>query len=242
MDPTSAERLVADLSRAREAAERLAGAAPLGLRAVEPPGDGRWYLCAFEGPTFLCLTASFEPERDEAVARRVAAAALLVEHVEGIVDAAELRLLATMAARVAALAGDERIVASLGPVADAALRLADWREAPERALASVPALDEAAALHEAVRTAYGGFVAATDPLVAVQDRLPAELLQALQEVEEAAGRAGIARGLGDRICDDMAGVDEAAVELIASHVTPLADAPAGERPAAAPGRAPAAPG
>src|SRR5262249_59518690 len=130
MDPTSAERLVADLSGAREAAERLAGAAPLGLRAVEPPGDGRWYLCAFEGPTFLCLTASFEPERDEAVARRVAAAALLVEHVEGIVDAAELRLLATMAARGAAPAGGERSVAPRRPVARPAPPPAARRDAP----------------------------------------------------------------------------------------------------------------
>jgi hypothetical protein len=237
MEPTGVERLVADLGAARAAAARLAGAEPLGLRAVEPPGEGRWYLCAFEGPSFLCLTASLEAEPDEHTARRVAAAALLVEHVEGIIDPSELRLLATLGARVVALTDDEGVVESLGALADAAIRLADWREAPERALASIAGLDEAAALHEAARTAYAAFVRATDPLVAVQDRLPAELVQALTELEEAAGRAGIGTSLADRICEDMADVDEAALQLIASHRTPLRD---GLAEGAA--RAPAGPG
>src|SRR5438093_195070 len=115
MDATGVERLVADLGAARAAAARLAGAEPLGLRAVEPPGEGRWYLCAFEGPSFLCLTASLEPELDEHTARRVAAAALLVEHVEGIVDPTELRLPATLCARAAALASEGPARAPAGP-------------------------------------------------------------------------------------------------------------------------------
>ncbi len=154
-DDEAIGRLVDRLASAHAAAAGLAGRPPLGVRAVEPAEGRRSYLAAFEGPAFLCLTGDLAAEIDERRAREAASASLLWETVEALVDAAALRELARAVGGFLALGGDPAAVAqALEVVAMRALELAAWREAPLRALASLPALDEGVALQERLVGAY----------------------------------------------------------------------------------------
>jgi hypothetical protein len=217
----TAEALAADLAGARDRAEDLVGRPTLGLRAIET-GAGRWYLCAFPGPTFLCLTGALAPETFERRARDAAAAGLLQERVEQLVDADALQGLAAAAGRALARGDEDAATAgALGAVAEAALELAAWRAAPERALASVPELDHAVRLHEGVRTAYGRFVHASEGLVAGQDSLDAGRVALLRGVEEAAGAAGVGESLARRLGDAMEDCEEAAGQVVSAHVRPF---------------------
>jgi hypothetical protein len=139
------------------------------------------------------------------------------------VDPDALRDLARAASRLLASGTEE------GPLADAvaalaqeALELAAWREAPERALASLTELERGAALHERLRAAYAAFVAASEPLVAVQHELPAERVADLRALEEAAGRTGVAEPLSATLGAAVPACDEGAGEILAAHLTPLA--------------------
>lgn len=220
----AAERLLTDLEAARGRAEVVAGRAPLGLRAVEPALGRRGYLCAFDGPAFLCLTAELEAETAERRAREVAVAGLLFELAEELVDAEALRDLARAGGRLLALGADGDLADALGATAERALALAAWREAPERALASLPALEAAGRLHDGVRESYSRFITASDPLVALQDRLPAERVEALRAMEEAAGRAGLGEQLTPRLGGAVPSCDAGADEILAAHLTRLAPA------------------
>jgi len=219
----SAEDLAAQLSAAHAAASALAGREPLGLRAVEPASGRRWYLCAFEGPSFLCLAGGLQAEPSERRARQAAAASLLVERAEQLVDADALRDLARAVGRALAhgAEGDD-LAEALGEVAQEALELAAWREAPERALASLPELEAGGRRHERLRAAYGRFVTASDPLVAVQDTLPPALVEALRGLEEAAGAAGVGESLAQRLGAALPDCDEGAGQVVALHLTRLA--------------------
>jgi hypothetical protein len=222
MGADPAELLARQLSAAHGAAATIAGRPPLGLRAIEPAAGRRWYLCAFEGPSFLCLTAELGAEASERRAREAAALGLLWEHAEAAIDAESLRELARAASRaLAAGYGPAAVDAALGSLAEAALRLAVWREAPERALASLVQLEAGVRLHEEVRAGYGRFVAATDPLAADQDRLPAGQVAALREVEEAAGRAHLADSVAQRLAAALPDCDEGAGQVVAGHLTRL---------------------
>lgn len=219
--PVTAEDLAADLASARDAAEAVARVPALGLRAVET-GAGRWYLCAFEGPRFLCLTAALAPEPTSRRVHDAAAASLLQERLEQLVDGEALRALAAAVGRALARGEEDAAVAdALGRIAEEALALAAWIEAPERALASVPGLDAASRLHERIRTAYGTFVRASEPLVADQDSLAPERVGALRGVEEAAGAALVGESLAQRLGAVMDDCDEAAAAVVAAHITPL---------------------
>jgi hypothetical protein len=218
-----AEQLVADLTAAQAAGGDIAGRPALGVRAVEPAPGRRWYLRAFEGPEFLCLRADLRPEREERPARRIAAASLLYEHAETLVDPDALRDLARAASRLLA-SGTEQgpLVDAVAVLAQEALDLAAWREAPERALASLTELERGAARHERLRTAYAAFVTASEPLVAVQGELPAQRVADLRALEEAAGRAGVAEPLSATLGAAVPACDEGAAEILAAHLTPLA--------------------
>lgn len=217
----SPEELAAQLAAARDAAEAVAQRPSLGLRAVEP-GAGRWYLCAFEGPSFLCLTADLAPEASERRTRDAATASLLHERLEQLVDAYLLRDLAAAVGRALARADEDAgVCETLGQVAQAALDLASWREAPERTIASIPDLDAGSRLHERLRGAYRRFVIATDPLVPHQDTLDPDRMAALRGVEEAAGRAGVGESLAQRLGATMEDCDEAAAQVVAAHLTRL---------------------
>ena len=221
-DDAALQALVDDLGAAREAAGAIAGRPPLGLRAVELAEDRRAYLCAFEGPAFLCLRGDLRPEAGERAARQVAAAGLLWEQAEGLVDAERLRELAAAVGRALAIGVDGAGVEdALGAVAELALELAAWRDDPRRAVASLPDLDAAVARQERLLVGYGRFVAASEPLAAAQDRLEPDLVQALRSVEEAAARAGAVDRLAVRLADAMPGCDEGAGEIIAAHLTRL---------------------
>jgi hypothetical protein len=221
-DEQALRALVRSLEAARDAATRVVGRPPLGLRAVEPATGRRSYLCAFDGPAFLCLAGDLAAERDLRRARESASASLLWEHLEAMIDADALRELAAAIGRLLALGGEPAEVGqALERVAARALELAAWREAPERAVASVPGLDEASALHERLVGAYRAFVRASEPLVAVQDTLPDELVGALRAVEEHAGRAGAAQRLAERLSAAMPECDDGADQVVEAHLTRL---------------------
>jgi hypothetical protein len=222
-DDAALQALVDDLGAARAAAAGLAGRPPLGLRAVELAEGRRAYLCAFEGPGFLCLRADLRAEPSARAAHQVAAASLLWEQAEGMVDAERLRELAGAVGRALAMGVEgPGVEDALADVAELALALAAWRDEPRRAVASLPDLDAGVARQERLLTGYGRFVAATEPLAADQDRLAPELVQALRGVEEAAARAGAVDRLAVRLADAMPGCDEGAGEIIAAHLTRLA--------------------
>lgn len=213
------EALVVELTEAREAAVRIVGREPLGLRAVEPAPGQRWYLCAFDGPSFLCLDVTLRPEAEHGRIREVASGNLLIERAEGLIDSAELSYLAGAAGRLlAATAEPAEVTASLEAVAQRALEMAAWRESPQREVASVAALDTAIALHERFHRAYGHFVSVSQPLVEKQDELDPELVSGLRVFEEAAGRAGVgdslARILGQIVEDCAEGAEQVLSSLV----------------------------
>lgn len=214
--------LVSGLESARDAAAGIAGRPPLGLRAVEAVAGRRSYLCAFEGPAFLCLTSDLRPEGDVRRVRETASASLLWEHVEGAVDADALRDLASAIGRLLALGGDPpEMTATLELVAARALHLATWRDQSLRALASLPAVDDASALQDRLAGAYARFLRASEPLVAVQDELPEALVAALRDVEESAARAGAGERLADRLSVAMPECDDGAGQIAGAHLTRL---------------------
>jgi hypothetical protein len=214
--------LVERLGAARDAATALAGRPAIGVRAVEPAPGRRSYLCAFEGPAFLCLDDRLAAERDARRVREAASASLLWEQVEALVDADSLRDLAAAVGRLLARGGDpSEVAASLEVVAARALDLARWRDDPARAVASVPDLDTVTALQERLVGAYRRFLRASEPLVAVQDRLDAGLVDALRDVEQAAGPAGAAERLADRIGAAMPATEDGADQVLRAHLTRL---------------------
>lgn len=214
--------LVERLGAARDAAAAIVGLPPRGLRAVEPAGGRRSYLCAFDGPAFLCLDENLAPERDARRVREAASASLLWEQVESLVAAAALRDLAEAVGRALARGGDPpEVASSLEVVAARALDLARWRDDPGRALASVPELDRATALQELLVGAYRRFVRASEPLVQVQERLDAGLVEALGDVERSAGPAGAAERLADRLAAALPESEDGADQVVRAHVTRL---------------------
>jgi hypothetical protein len=224
-DPTEVEAAIRDLverlGAARDAAAALSGRPPLGVRAVEPATGRRAYIAAFEGPAFLCLTEELIPERDARRARETASASLLWEHLEALVDPDGLRNLAQAIGRLLALGGGPPEVArALETVAARSLELAAWREHPLRAVASVPDMDEGAAVQERLVGAYARFMRASEPLVSVQETLSSELVEALRGVEEAAARAGAADRLADRLAGAMPECEDGAEQMLASPAAP----------------------
>jgi hypothetical protein len=221
-DDRAAERLLADLGVAHAAAAAIAGGEPLGVRAVEWAPGTRAYLCAFDGPAFLCLTADLVPERSTPRAREIAGTGLLWEHLEAIVDGDALRELAATVGRTLALTGEPReVMASLETLAARAIELAEWRERPQRALASLVDMDAATAIQERMHAAYGLFVRASDPLVEIQDTLDADLVGALRAVEQAAGIARAGERLTELLARALAECAEGADQVVAAHLTPL---------------------
>ena len=213
--------LLAELTAARERASQSGGSDPLGLRAVELGPGQRWYLCAFAGPTFLCLDVELRPERDRERVREVAAGSLLVERAEGLVDAEKLSYLAAAAGRLlAATAEPTDVASSLEVTAQRALELAAWRESPQREVASVASLDAAVSLHDRLRAGYGAFVAASEPLVERQDSLDPELVSGLRVFEEAAGRALVGESLATLLGQFVEDCDEGAKQIMSSLLAP----------------------
>ena len=221
-DEAALSVLVQRLGEARDAAGALAGRPPLGVRAVEPAHGRRSYLCAFEGPAFLCLDDRLAAERDARRVRESASASLLWEQVESLVDADALRDLAAAIGRLLARGGEPPEVAeSLEVVAARALELARWRDEPARAVASVPELDRAIALQERLVGAYRRFLRASEPLVAVQDRLDVGLVEALRDVEQGAVPAGAAERLADRLAAALPESEDGADQVVRAHLTRL---------------------
>ena len=222
-DEAALRALVEDLGAARDAATAIAGRPPLGVRAVESAHGRRSYLCAFEGPSFLCLDAGLAAARDPRQVREAAAASLLWEQLESLIDSASLRDLAGAIGRLLARGGDPPEVAeTLEVVAARALELARWRDDPARALASVPELDRATALQERLVGAYRRFLRASEPLVEVQDRLDEGLVEALGDVERSAGPAGASERLAERLAAALPEGEDGADQMVRAHITRLA--------------------
>lgn len=224
-DPSSEsaiEGLVEGLVSARDAATALAGLPPVGVRAIEAAPGRRGYVAAFDGPRFLCLDGALAAERSLRRARETASAGLLWEHAEWLVDPDALRELARAIGRLLALGDDPAgILPSLEVVAARALELAAWREAPLRALASLAELERGAAVQERLNGAWSRFVRASEPLVARQDALDPRTVEALGDVERAAGAAGAAERLADRLAAALPDCEEGAEQMVAAHVTRL---------------------
>lgn len=216
------EALAEVLARAAAAAGELGPTEPIGVRAVEPRVGIRRYLCAFAGPRFLCLDAELRPVTQARPVREAAAAVLLWERALDEVDVGALHAFASASGALLARGVPGAAVdAALQELTAAALRLAAWKDAPERALASVTDIEDAIARQAAVRDRYGDFVRATDPLAADQDSLEPDLVAALREIEECAGRARVADPLAGRLGEWMADCDEGAADVVVAHITPL---------------------
>jgi hypothetical protein len=221
-DNSASERLLRDLGAAHAAAAALAGHEPLGVRAVQWAPATRAYLCAFNGPAFLCLASDLSAERSLRRAREIAGTGLLWEHLEALVDAPALRDLAAATGRALALGDAPReVMSSLETLAARAIELADWRDRPERALASLVDIDAATATQERLHAAYGLFVRASDPLVEIQERLDPGLVGALRSVEEAAAAARAAERLTELLARSLAESADGADQVVAAHLTPL---------------------
>ena len=222
MNDDPAEALLGQLTAAQSAAEQITGTSPLGIRAVEiTPGD-RAYLCAYDGPAFLCIGPDLRPLDSVRRVEQVATASLVWEQLEAMLDADRLRDLVAAAARVLAVASEPvEMTESVQAVAEAALVVAEWRDQPQRALASLPEIDVVSGRHERVFRAYERFVASTEDLVAQQDALDADLVAALRGFEEAAGRASVAERLAPRLGPVIEACHGASGEITSSHLTPL---------------------
>lgn len=227
-DPTgdaldaAVEDLVARLGAAQAAAADVAGAPPLGLRAVELQAGAAHFVCAFDGPAFLVLDPSMRPVTSRHAVQRHFAASLLWEQLEGLVDAGHLRALAAAGGRLLAVGLEPEAAAeAVQDAVQAALRVAVWREGPLRAVASMTQVDVLSTLQERLHAAYVRFVAATEPLVERQDLLGEELVMALRAFEEAAGVAGAGERLADRVGLMLPACDEGAAEMAAAHLTPV---------------------
>jgi hypothetical protein len=222
MDIDPAEALLGQLTAARSAAEQFTGIAPLGIRAVEIATGERAYLCAYDGPAFLCLGAELRPENSARRVEQVATASLVWEQLEAMLDADRLRDLAAAAARVLAIAREPvAMTDAVQSVAETVLVLAEWRDEPQRALASLPEIDIVSGRHERVFRAYERFVASTEGLVAAQDSLDPDLVAALRGFEEAAGRASVGERLAPRLGPVIEACHGASEEITSSHLVPL---------------------
>lgn len=216
------EDLVRRLEEARQAAERAAGAPALGLREVELAPGVRHYLCAFEGPAFVCVSADGRPETDARVVHRVATVSLVWEQLEADVATSRLDELATAAARVLATAdGPAPMTDAVAETAEHAMALRGWRESPLRAVASLVQVDVLFALQERGHRAYARFVRDSESLVSRQDELPAQLVGALGDFERAAIAAGLGGRLAERLGEVVGSCDQAAGEIVAAHLPPL---------------------
>jgi hypothetical protein len=214
------EQLAAALANARDSAAARTGRVPSGVRLVEPSADAHWYLCAVDD-AFLCLDEGLAVETDPRHVHTAAGCVLLVEHAETFLDPAELSVVVPLAERIDAQLGDPALRPSLRAVAGTAEALLVWREAPARAVASLPQLEVGVRLHDAFRAAWGVFVVASDPLVERQDELPAEAVDALRDIEQAGGRCGAVRSLAADLGEAISAVDAGADEIVARHLVPL---------------------
>jgi hypothetical protein len=224
--PDDAVRALAkELDAARAASGRLAGGEPVGVRAVEAVAGRRRYLVALDGPRFLCLDSALQPETAVEAVREAAAAALVVESAEAILDPEALRGLARAGGRVIAAIGpgarhegwEEHVQELMHRTA----LLAAWREEPARAVASLPDLDRGLELHAAARRVYEAFLVATEPLVERQGGLDPDLVDALAALERAAAEAGVGDPLPRRLAGLMEGIDRGADEIVDGHLTRL---------------------
>jgi hypothetical protein len=220
--------LVARLDAARDAATRLAGRAPLGLREVELSAGVRHYLCAFEGPGFLCLDADGSLVAEDHVVHRVATVSLVWEQLEAEVDVARLQEVSGAAARVLAVTDSPvDMCEAVAEAAEHAGAVGAWRASPLRATAALPQIDVLFAYQDRACRSYARFVAASEPLVARQDDLTADLVSALGAFERAAIAAGLGTRLAERLGSLVAACGQAADEIVAAQISYHRDVPPG---------------
>jgi hypothetical protein len=182
------------------------------------------YLFAVEGPGFVCLTDAGRPVTDAHVVHRVATVSLVWEQLEADTEPSRLADVATAAARVLAAAdAPAPMVEGVADTAEHAMAIRLWRESPLRAVASLVQVDVLFALQERGHRAYSRFVQESEPLVARQQELPPDLVAALGGFERAAIAAGLGARLADRLGEVVGSCDQAALEIVAAHLTPLDD-------------------
>ena len=219
---TALVSLLGRLDRARAAAQQVAGVAPLGLREVELAPGEHVYLCAFDGPAFLCIDAAGAPVAQSHLVHRAATAGLVWEHLEADVDISRLEDVGGAAGRVLAVTdAPADMCEAIAATAEHTTTLAAWRGSPLRATASLVQIDVLFALHERATQSYARFVDASAPLVEQQDRLDPDLTAVLGGFERAAIAAGLGARLADRLAAAIGACGQAADEIVAAHLIPL---------------------
>lgn len=214
--------LLGRLDRARDAARAIAGVVPLGLREIELAPAERLYLCAFEGPAFVCIDSTGTPIGHSHLVHRVATASLVWEQLEADVDVSRLEEVAGSAGRVLAATDTPPIMCeAIAATAEHVAALAGWRGSPLRATASLVQVDVLFALHDRATQAYARFVDASAPLVEQQDRLDPNLTGVLGGFERAAIAAGLGARLADRLAAAIGACAQAADEIVAAHLLPF---------------------
>jgi hypothetical protein len=83
-----------------------------------------------------------------------------------------------------------------------------------RAVARLSDLDQAVTLHAAMHRAYLGFIAATDPLVPVQDTLSPAFRDGLRDLELACGGPRISAPLTPALAGSLESIDAGVDELV----------------------------
>ncbi len=222
MSDAASAALLSDLRRADAEATAIARRGPLGVRAVERSPGSRHYLVAFDDSSFLCLGSTLAVEPRAVAVREVASVSILWERVESEVAGDRLRALAAAAGRVLVAGVPDGVGDAVQLVAQRALELAEWRERPERAIATLTGADEAIQLQEALYRAFDAFVRRSQPLVERQSELAGDLVDALRAFEESAAAAGAATRLAGQLADALPGCHEQADQIVAGHIVPLA--------------------
>ncbi len=213
------DALVERLGHAHGTAARVAGRAPLGLREVDLGMGIRTFLCAFDGPEFVCLDEDGVPIRDRTLIQRSATMSLVWEQVEAEIDSTRLQELHEAAARLLAIADEPRdMVDAIGQVAEHAAAVRQWRECPLRAIASLTQLDVLFALHEQATAAYSFFVDASEPLVSAQEQMTPDVVTRLGAFEQAAIAAGLGARFSERIAAVIAACDQASNEIVGAYL------------------------
>lgn len=171
-------------------------------------------MFALADGTVGCLDQQTQVEGDDIAIRDTLRTAMLVEHCEELLDLAELQVLEQASVKLLPHTDDPAVRHTVSQLADAVGAAIVWRSSPQRAVARVGDLDDAVTLHSAMHRAYLAFVAATDPLVPVQDTLTPAFLDALRDLELACGGPRINAPLTPALVGALEGIDAGVDELV----------------------------
>ena len=224
-DHDQLDELVTDLTAAHSAAQAIGDGTVIGVRAVEARPGVRHYMCAFDDGRIGCVDRDLQPVPAGPAVSEVLRVALLIEHTEEALDVAAMQVMIGEATTARTVIDDRTVRAAVDALIENTTDLIAWREDPTRAVARMSALDEAITRHDAIRKAHIAFIAATDPLVPIQDTLSTEVRGALRELEIASAAAGVAGNLTPLLAGALPAIDTGVDELLERYWRPPAGQP-----------------